>query len=110
MVDAWIKVNSKDNVSNLEIPISIAHKLSYRFESYPDYKKESIPSGPWEIKPGGIKKLKLNKVNMKRLLISLLCLIGAIALIIFAPPVVMYAIGGWQLGTWASDISRKLSE
>jgi hypothetical protein len=26
-------------VSNLEIPISIAHKLSYRFESCPDYKK-----------------------------------------------------------------------
>lgn len=47
---------------------------------------------------------------MKRLLISLLCLIGAIALIFFAPPAVMYAIGGWQLGTWASDISRKLSE
>lgn len=47
---------------------------------------------------------------MKRLLISLLCLIGAIALIFFAPPAVMYAIGGWQLGTWTSAIGRKLSE
>jgi hypothetical protein len=47
---------------------------------------------------------------MKRLLISLLCLIGAIALIFFAPPIVIYAIGGWQLGTWSSDIDRKLAE
>jgi hypothetical protein len=47
---------------------------------------------------------------MKRTLISLSCLLGAIALIFFAPPIVMYAIGGWQLGTWVSDIGRKLAE
>lgn len=47
---------------------------------------------------------------MKRTLISLSCLLGAIALIFFAPPIIMYIIAGWQLGTWSSDIPRKLWE
>jgi len=47
---------------------------------------------------------------MKRLLVSILALSGAIALIFYAPSFIMYGIAGWQLGNWITDISERIEE
>jgi len=47
---------------------------------------------------------------MKRLLVSIVTLSGAIALIFYAPSFIIYGIAGWQLGTWTTWIEKKLRE
>jgi hypothetical protein len=47
---------------------------------------------------------------MKRLLVTILALSGAIALIFYGHSFIMYGIAGWQLGTWVNQISEKFGE
>ncbi len=47
---------------------------------------------------------------MKKTLIGLGILSLGLCLIFFSPTIVIYAIAGFQIGTWSSDIARKIWE
>jgi len=47
---------------------------------------------------------------MKKTLIGLGILSLGICLIFFSPAILIYGIAGWQIGTWSSDITRKIWE